>query len=101
MADARPESLCVIAFDGSVLTFNTTGGLVPLPGNGTKWPHRYSIAIANFSRFPARLRDEHVLISVWKNRLHVGNRVFDGLAIADDTSDVEPAVQGNFDFERS
>lgn len=100
-ADAEPDSACLIAFDGNVLTFCTSVGLVPVPGRGEKWPCRYSLAIANLSRLPARLKGEHVQISVWKNRLHIGNRVYECLALADSPTNVEPTVQGQFDFERS
>lgn len=71
-----------IRFDGAVLSFHGQGWTVPVPASGTAWPDQYEIKIGDFNKFPARLMQTEVGVSIWEGKLTIGKRLYRGIAIA-------------------
>ncbi|WP_137805888.1 hypothetical protein [Pseudomonas sp. G(2018)] len=69
------DALVSIGFDGEVLRFSCNGKVVICPATGSSWDETYSIRATQLEHLPKRLRD-WVDVSIWKDRLTIGNRVW-------------------------
>lgn len=81
VSDAAPDSKITISFDGRVLSFLGRNWITPIPALGESWGEEYEIAVSDFY-FPARLMQETIHISIWKQCLTLGNRLYRGVTIA-------------------
>lgn len=81
VSDAAPNSKITITFDGRVLSFFGGNWITPIPALGESWSEEYEIAVSDFY-FPARLMQETIHISVWKQCLTLGNRLYRDVTIA-------------------
>lgn len=94
--EAEPNSRIVIGFDGRVLLFQGENWVVPTPAIGDPWLNRYEIKVCDFY-FPSRLMQEVIHVSVWKENLTLGNRLYRGITVAGAT----PSTAGVSDSNQS
>lgn len=78
-ADLAPEGQeCVIEFDGRLLSFDLGGRVIPLLADGDRpWEHSFVLRLRRLSVLPRRWMMDPVPIEVWKERIRIGNLMFD------------------------
>ncbi|MCY1309473.1 hypothetical protein D9M68_973960 [compost metagenome] len=77
-----PDDRISIRFDGAVLSFHGRDWTLPVPASGNAWTAPYEIKVRDFSSFPARLMQTEIGVSIWEDKLTIGNRFYRGVAIA-------------------
>lgn len=80
------EDRISIRFDGAVLSFHGRDWTIPAPASGNAWAAVYVIKVKDFSSFPARLMPTVIGVSIWEDKLTIGNRFYRGIAIAQSTA---------------
>lgn len=74
---AVPADECVIAFDGKLLTFRTSSGVIPLHASSSRpWPEICRVRLADFADLPRRLMQDPVGVHVWEAHLVIGSHRF-------------------------
>lgn len=81
-----PEDRISIRFDGAVLSLHGRDWTIPAPASGNAWTAVYVIKVKDFSSFPARLMRAVIGVSIWEDKLIIGNRFYHGIAIAQPTA---------------
>ncbi len=82
LSTADPEAVVVFDFDGSQLNVRCAGRVVPMVAEGAPWPSGYSLPAAKLRNLPTRLMSDRLEVAVSEGRLHIGNRVYDGVVDA-------------------
>ena len=77
-----PDDRISIRFDGAVLSFHGRDWTIPVPASGNAWTAPYAIKVRDFSSFPARLMQTEIGVSIWEDKLTIGNRFYREIAIA-------------------
>ena len=78
------ESKVIFSFDGSVLLFRGKKWIIPMPATGSAWPEKYQIEVRNFNRFPSRLMNTVIEVSIWDGNVYLGNRFYRGVTAVDE-----------------
>ncbi len=78
------ESKVIISFDGNLLLFQGENWVIPLPATGAAWSYKYQIEVRNFSRFPSRLMNTAIEVSIWDGSMRLGNRFYRGVTGVDE-----------------
>lgn len=78
VADADDAAEVEFGFDGSILTIECIGQVVPMAANGKAWDAQFVIPAGELRRLPKRLTQTEVEVSVCKGRLHIGRNCFSG-----------------------
>lgn len=86
-----PDDRVSIRFDGAVLSFYARDWTIPVPASGNAWTATYAINVRDFSNFPARLMQIEIGVSIWEDKLTIGNRFYRGIAIDQSAAPTEDA----------
>jgi hypothetical protein len=81
-ADAT-ERAC-FEFDGKVLRIKTSGAFLAMPAHGAAWDRAYALPMSKLELLPKRMMHHTVEVSVWEDKLAIGNRRFDLLDPSDE-----------------
>lgn len=78
-AEVSPEDkVCVIRFDGRMLTLDLGGRVIPIPAEGKRpWEQSFTIQLKRLSALPKRWMTDPVPVEVWKEAIRFGNFVFE------------------------
>lgn len=66
------------SFDGKVLMISCCGQVFPVPAEGNPWPAEFTIPAVNLRELPRRFSRRHIEVSVYKDKLQIGNKCFQG-----------------------
>ncbi len=73
------SALLEVAFDGGVLSFRCGGKVVALPADGKSWASQYTLSAAKLRKYPKRLMEAQIDVSIWDSRLNIGRWRFEGV----------------------
>jgi hypothetical protein len=65
-------------FNGTILAIRCRGKVLPAPAEGYLWPIDFTIQAGNLRLLPKRLMYDQVEVSVYEEKLLIGNRHFQG-----------------------
>jgi hypothetical protein len=62
-----------ITFQKGVFSIQSVLKTIAFPAVGNDWKKEYQITVSNFNRFPKRLNQAEIEISVWNNKISLAN----------------------------
>jgi hypothetical protein len=62
-----------ITFQKGVFSIQSVLKTIVFPAVGNDWTNEYQITVSNFNRFPKRLNQAEIEISVWNNKISLAN----------------------------
>jgi len=71
---ANENDLAFVRFDGEMLRICLCGQIIPMPATGKEWDEQYTINAKELDSLPKRLKNDLICVSIWENRLNMGNR---------------------------
>jgi hypothetical protein len=79
-----PDGTAVtFSFDGEILSIRAGGRLTAFSAEGVKWASSFPVPSENLKHLPKRLTTDPVEISVWQDKLSIGNCLYPRASISE------------------
>ncbi|MBK8245311.1 MAG: hypothetical protein IPK88_17935 [Saprospiraceae bacterium] len=76
MSNSSDEALTKFSFNGSVLKVECENQTIVVSGIGNDWQREATVKTNSLDFLPKRIPNENILIYIWKDKLHINNRIF-------------------------
>lgn len=76
ISTSTDEDVTTFSFDGTVLRVVCNNGSLVVGGLGMAWQNTATVKTKSLDFLPKRISNRNIQVYIWKEKLYVGNRVF-------------------------